>query len=208
MTSGPLRERKKEATRASISGIATLLFVQRGFDRVTIGEVAAAAQVSKMTVTNYFPRKEDLVFDRRDVVVGGPADAVRHRPAGQSVTEAVRGWFRAGLAAGDPTLGPHGVAFDRLVTGSATLLAAEREMWEQREVRLAQAMAADTSPAADRSVVPVLVRVRAAALSGVLRSVHDEGRRLMLAGSTETAAARTLAPLAEQAFDAVQPLVG
>src|SRR6476620_9387260 len=109
-TSPPLRERKKEATRASISGIATELFVQRGFDRVTIGEVAAAAQVSKMTVTNYFPRKEDLVFDRRDVVVGGPADAVRHRPAGQSVTEAVRGWFRAGLAAGDPALGPHGVA--------------------------------------------------------------------------------------------------
>jgi len=57
MTSGPLRERKKEATRASISGIATLLFVQRGFDRVTIGEVAAAAQVSKVTVTNYCPRK-------------------------------------------------------------------------------------------------------------------------------------------------------
>ena len=157
MTSGPLRERKKEATRASISGIATLLFVQRGFDRVTIGEVAAAAQVSKMTVTNYFPRKEDLVFDRRDVVVGGPADAVRHRPAGQSVTEAVRGWFRAGLAAGDPTLGPHGVAFDRLVTGSATLLAAEREMWEQREVRLAEAMFASTAAAPDNAAVPVIV---------------------------------------------------
>src|SRR6476469_2591665 len=120
-TSPPLRELKKEATRASISGIATLLFVQRGFDRVTIGEVAAAAQVSKMTVTNYFPRKEDLVFDMREHVVSGPA--------GEWVTEAVRRWFRAGLAHRDPTLGPHGVAFDRLVTGSATLLAAEREMW-------------------------------------------------------------------------------
>src|SRR6476469_228298 len=105
-TSPPLRELKKEATRASISGIATQLFVQRGFDRVTIGEVAAAAQVSKMTVTNYFPRKEDLVFDMREHVVSGPAGAVRHRPAGQSVTVAGRRWFRAGLAQHDPTLGP------------------------------------------------------------------------------------------------------
>lgn len=61
-----LRERKKRATRQLISDLATRLFAERGFENVTVDEVAAAASVSKMTVFNYFPRKEDLFFDRGD----------------------------------------------------------------------------------------------------------------------------------------------
>jgi AcrR family transcriptional regulator len=59
-----LRERKKRETRASISRVATTLFYERGFDNVTVDDVARAAGVSKMTVFNYFARKEDLMFDR------------------------------------------------------------------------------------------------------------------------------------------------
>lgn len=59
-----LRERKKRETRAAISEVATALFFKRGFDAVTIDDVARAAGVSKMTVFNYFARKEDLMFDR------------------------------------------------------------------------------------------------------------------------------------------------
>jgi AcrR family transcriptional regulator len=61
-----LRERKKRATRDQISNTATRLFIARGFEHVTIDDVAAAATVSRMTVSNYFPRKEDLFFDRND----------------------------------------------------------------------------------------------------------------------------------------------
>jgi len=61
-----LRERKKRATRQLISDVATRLFIARGFEQVTVDEVAVAANVSKMTVFNYFPRKEDLFFDRSD----------------------------------------------------------------------------------------------------------------------------------------------
>ena len=46
--------------------MATRLFIERGFDNVTVAEVAEAANVAKMTVFNYFPRKEDLFFDRED----------------------------------------------------------------------------------------------------------------------------------------------
>ncbi|MDA0161456.1 TetR family transcriptional regulator [Solirubrobacter ginsenosidimutans] len=63
-----LRERKKAATRAAISDVATRLFEARGFEAVTVADIAAAADVSKKTVFNYFPAKEDLFFDAEDAV--------------------------------------------------------------------------------------------------------------------------------------------
>ena len=75
MTSG-LRERRKQETRQAVSDIATGLFVANGFEEVTISQVADAAGVAKMTVTNYFPRKEDLVFYRAETVIGHLAEAV------------------------------------------------------------------------------------------------------------------------------------
>src|SRR5580698_10470884 len=57
------RSRKRQATRQAISNAATLLFIERGFDHVTVDEIAAAADVGRMTVFNYFPRKEDMYFD-------------------------------------------------------------------------------------------------------------------------------------------------
>jgi AcrR family transcriptional regulator len=58
------RSRKRLATRQAISDVATRLFVERGFDHVTVDEIAAAADVGRMTVFNHFPRKEDMFFDR------------------------------------------------------------------------------------------------------------------------------------------------
>jgi AcrR family transcriptional regulator len=61
-----LRDSKKAATRQAISDVATRLFVERGFENVSIDEIARAAGVARKTVFNYFPRKEDLVFDREE----------------------------------------------------------------------------------------------------------------------------------------------
>jgi AcrR family transcriptional regulator len=81
------RTRKRLATRQAISDAATRLFIERGFDRVTIDEIAEAADVGRMTVFNHFPRKEDMFFDRedeaRDLLVG----AVRSREQGMDRSE-------------------------------------------------------------------------------------------------------------------------
>ncbi|TDD58972.1 TetR/AcrR family transcriptional regulator [Kribbella antibiotica] len=70
------RERKKQQTKAAISEVATLLFLERGFDAVTVAEVARAADVAVQTVFNHFPAKEDLFFDEEGWWLG-PARAVR-----------------------------------------------------------------------------------------------------------------------------------
>ena len=79
-----LRERKKEATRQAISDVATELFVARGFDNVSVAEVAEAAEVSRMTVFNYFPRKEDLFFDREEESRQILKAAFAERPPGEA----------------------------------------------------------------------------------------------------------------------------
>src|ERR1700735_5906802 len=85
-----LRERLKQEARQTISSAAMALFESRAFDEVTISQVADAAGVSKMTVTNYFARKEDLVFDRAEVTIGSLADAAAARAPGESLRAAIR----------------------------------------------------------------------------------------------------------------------
>ena len=85
-----LRERKKQETRQRLADLATMMFAARGFDHVSVADVAEAAGVSKMTVFNYFPRKEDLLFDRVPEFAALITDAVRERRPDQSPVAAVR----------------------------------------------------------------------------------------------------------------------
>ncbi|GAB2943794.1 TetR/AcrR family transcriptional regulator [Nonomuraea fastidiosa] len=88
MTEG-LRERKKRLTRQRISEVAVGLFVERGFDNVTIAEVADAAEVSVNTVYNYFQSKEDLVLPPEEASPRRLADIVAGRAPGESAAGAV-----------------------------------------------------------------------------------------------------------------------
>jgi AcrR family transcriptional regulator len=84
------RTRKRLATRQSISDAATRLFSERGFDRVTVDDIAEAADVGRMTVFNHFPRKEDMVFDREQEIHDVAFEALRKRPPGITAIEASR----------------------------------------------------------------------------------------------------------------------
>jgi AcrR family transcriptional regulator len=89
-TPSDLRSRKRLATRQAISNAATRLFLARGFDQVTVDEIAAAADVGRMTVFNHFPRKEDLFFDRDEEARDGLREALRRRDPRIAPIEALR----------------------------------------------------------------------------------------------------------------------
>src|SRR5215467_11856513 len=84
-----LRETKKLQTRQAIASAAMGLFVTRGFDRVTVAEIARAAEVSEKTVFNYFPTKEDIFFDEVPERLEALAEAVRLRRSEQSLVDAM-----------------------------------------------------------------------------------------------------------------------
>ncbi|MFF5037818.1 TetR/AcrR family transcriptional regulator [Nocardia salmonicida] len=204
MTQPGLRARKKQQTREQISDRATALFLERGFDRVTIAEVAAAADVAKMTVTNYFPRKEDLALDLGEVYIGQLAAIVRDREPGQSALAALRHAYLTAVAAHDQLIGFSGEPFARMIADSPALTARVRDFNDDREVALAVALATETGAASD-DITP---RVAAAQLAGVLRVLFDEITRRTLAGEADTEIAAALTRDAEIAFDALEPGLG
>jgi AcrR family transcriptional regulator len=139
-----LRERKKQRTHQQIAEAAWRLFADRGFEHVTVAEIAAAAELSEATVFNYFPTKEDLVFHRMEAFEDELLAAIRERPLGESIVQAF-GRFalqpRGFLASDDPraTEGMREAA--QIIAGSPALLARERQIFERYTAALAAVIA-------------------------------------------------------------------
>src|SRR3984957_21094842 len=79
-----LRERKKRLTREAIFAAAGALFGERGFDDVTVAEIADAANISVKTLFTYIGSKEELLFSGRPTVLDAVVEAVRNRKLGQT----------------------------------------------------------------------------------------------------------------------------
>ncbi|MGW1038767.1 TetR family transcriptional regulator [Streptomyces sp. NPDC002547] len=110
-----LRERKKRQTALRIYRTAIALFAEKGFDAVSVQEIADDAEVSKMTVFNYFGSKEDLVFKPMVEHFSDAARAVRDRACGESAVDAVRRQFLEMVEGRDPSVGLHGEPFARRI---------------------------------------------------------------------------------------------
>jgi len=203
-----LRERKRRATRTRIAEAAMALFSDRGFDRVSVAEIGAAAEVAEKTVYNYFPSKAKIFFDEDDDLATELLHAVRHRRPGESALAAL-GNFVAGMnewAAHRRPTRP-GVEFRRLIADSPALQAHRRLMFARYETELA-ALLAEQTAAPVGAVEPF---VAAVALIGVLRAAfeagnghtphHDTARglRLLAAGLDHYARAPQPAPRAAPA---------
>ncbi len=138
-----LRTRKRLATRQNISNAATRLFLERGFDNVTVDEIAAAADVGRMTVFNYFPRKEDMFFDRDEEAHEALRAALRQREPGVSPIETLRQLAHRLIAARSPfvTFSSESKGFIETVNSSETLKARARAMRDELAQTAAAALA-------------------------------------------------------------------
>lgn len=152
MTTSPdRRSRKRLATRDSISDTATRLFMARGFDQVTVDEIATAADVGRMTVFNHFPRKEDLFFDRDEAGRETLREALRQREPGVSSVEALRRLAHRLVAAQSPYVSftAGGRSFIETVEGSETLKARARAIRDEIARVVREALAEGAGRAAD-----------------------------------------------------------
>jgi len=153
------RERKKAATRKAISDAATLLFLERGFDNVSIREVAEQADVSPTTVFAHFPQKEALVFDEDDEQRDRLVAAVRDRDAGRSISQALHDYYAAEIA---ENIAEHGDQVARrfldFLDATPALADYAARMWLRHEDALAAAIAAELGLDAPSEQVRVYAR--------------------------------------------------
>ncbi|WP_395292488.1 TetR/AcrR family transcriptional regulator [Kitasatospora hibisci] len=139
-----LRTLKKQRTRQTIADVAIALFLDRGFDQVSVAEIASAAEVSKPTLFRYFASKEELVLHRFADHLGEAGRVVRERAAGLTPLDALERHHRERLAARDPNTGlndtPEVVAFLRLVYETPSLSAHLRDYVDADTRALAEAL--------------------------------------------------------------------
>lgn len=196
-----LRERKKEQTRRRIADAALELFAARGFDAVTVNEIAAAADVAKATLFAYFPSKESLVLEH--VGEDDLAGVVTARPAGQAPLDALRAYARDMAARAADTVDVSVLVTQvRVITGSPALLAAADARHERQRRDLATALADDPAEPA------MAATLMAALITASMRTLQEAFFHGLASGATLEEVSRRLAGDVEVAFDLLEHGMG
>jgi AcrR family transcriptional regulator len=183
-----LRERKKRHTRELIAETARRLFAERGFERVTVAEVARAADVSQQTVFNYFPSKEDLVYWRLESFEDELLSTIRDRAPGEAVLTAFGRFVlvpRGLLASDEPAARERLAGVTKMIVQSPALLAREREVFAAYTTSLAELIAAEPGSGNE-----IDAWVAANAMIGAHRALVDHARRRIVAGADPKSVAR------------------
>lgn len=160
-----LRERKRQRMYQAVSDIAVRLFLEKGFDAVSVAEVAAAAEISKPTLFRYFPAKEDLVLHRIADHEDEAARVVTGAGEGVSPLGALRRNFLDGLDRRDPVTGlndhPEVLAYHRLLYGTPSLATRMYAHQERSEAALAEVLGGDLAARLAAAQIVVVQRVLA-----------------------------------------------
>jgi len=123
-----LRERTRRAVQSELIDIGLALFSERGFEAVTVDEIAAAAGVSKRSFFRYFAGKDEIVLGKIDRQGDQFVRALADRPLEESAWVALRRMFDDAVRqGGDPERAAHGPELNRVIHSSATLRAAYLE---------------------------------------------------------------------------------
>ncbi|MET7419645.1 helix-turn-helix domain-containing protein [Dactylosporangium sp. NPDC005555] len=187
-----LRDLKKARTRRLIAETAARLFAERGYERVTVSEVARAAEVAEQTLYNYFPTKEHLVTDREQQVQDQLGDLIRSRPAGTTPAAAIRGFVLETVSAirdMPPDLARGTLGYLAAISPAVHRLALD--LMDRLATAVATAIA-ETSP-----VAPEIARLQGIALAGVFRIVIAESGSRTRDGQTPAEIVDALHPQIE-----------
>jgi AcrR family transcriptional regulator len=186
-------------TRDLIAETARRLFLERGFDAVTVSEIAREAGVAQKTVFNHFPTKEDLFYNRMESFETDLLDAIRTRAPGRSILAAFIAFVSRprGLLASSARDAPERLReITRLITDSTALLDREQQIYAQYTATLTGLIERETG-AGPRDIAPI---VAANALIGIHRALIDYVRHEVLAGNDDLKAiARGVRVQAKQA---------
>jgi len=163
-----LRERKKQRTRELILERAMALFDERGFDHVTIAEIAAAADIAPRTFFGYFKAKEDVVFHDFDVFFASLRERLNTRPQGESTLDALRDWLAQVITTMDHE-SPAEQCRRRVIVSSPALQEHDRALVSRFEHELAFGMARDLEEPEDSLRVRMVAAAAAAALQELER---------------------------------------
>ncbi|MGW1621806.1 TetR family transcriptional regulator [Streptomyces sp. NPDC002172] len=185
-----LRERKKRRMYEDVSDIAVRLFLAKGFDAVSVAEVAAAAGISKPTLFRYFPAKEDLVLHR---IADHETEAARLVAGAGSPVAVLRAHFLDGLGRNDPITGlndhPQVLAFHTLLNSTPTLVARQYAYLERSEAALAEALGGTLE-----------ARLAAGQIIAVQRILAQDNWRRIVAGERVEDVREDAVRAAERAF--------
>jgi AcrR family transcriptional regulator len=199
------RARKKARTREHIRQTALAMFAGRGFEPVTVADIAATADVAVQTVFNHFPTKEELFFADRGPLAGEAAEAVRSRPDELTPLAALREHLReraSQFVAWQVT--PEGRAYVTAIEASPALTAYEQRVVHESEqllsVALAEAWETDPEPGMTSGVSDphMLAPLTAAMWMAAIRVVVTEQRRILAHRADPAAAAAAVSAMADR----------
>ncbi|WP_326561204.1 TetR/AcrR family transcriptional regulator [Micromonospora sp. NBC_01796] len=206
---GGLRERKRERTHQAISAAAITLFLDRGFDQVSVADIAAAAEVSKPTLFKYFASKEELALHRIADHREEAATVVRQRATGQGPLAALHRHFLDGLRDRDPVTGlndhPRVLAYHRMIFATPSLRAARLQYTEHDEQALAEALDEYRGAAGPSGITAGLA---AGQLIAVQRVLARENWRRLVDGRSADQQYDDAVAAADHAFDLLRRAYG
>jgi AcrR family transcriptional regulator len=191
-----LRELKKARTRQLIADVAARLFAERGYEHVTVSDVAREAEVSEQTIYNYFPSKERLVIDRDQQVQDRLVGLIRARAPGVSAAAAIREFVLAAVD-GIPTIAPEiwRGELGYLAVMSPTIHRLSLEMTDRQADAIAAAIS-DTTP-----VLTEVAKLQGIAIASVFQIIFTLAGQRTHERRSQTEIARELHPIIEAVLD-------
>ncbi|WP_249998635.1 TetR/AcrR family transcriptional regulator [Actinoplanes sp. M2I2] len=184
-----LRDLKRARTRRLIADTASRLFAERGYEQVTVREIARAAEVAEQTLYNYFPTKEQLVTDREQQIQQQLDELIRTRPAGTSPAAAIRDLVLQTVSASRDLPPENGLGtLGSLAAVSPAVHRLALEMIDRLATTLAAAIGGTTP------IAPEVARLHGIALAGVFHIILGESGRSLRAGRTPAETADALLP--------------